>query len=270
MKIDRIDEGSAGLSGLIVPVPTPFDCSGALDRGAFAAHLDFLAQHGVRRIMVNGTTGEFYSLLPEERQLMLEWARECFDGFIVLHVGGCGLVQNKMEVRRANELGADAVAALPPIYPAGLSSVGIINYLQALSAEAQGPFLLYNFPKHTGNALTPEILQAVPHAALKDSLQNLSLIQQTPRYFVGSSTNILPACLQGGVGFVSASANVRPDLYVAFERCWTTGDRGGATALQEEIKAFSAPFSAGGVPLLKRAIAQHLSVYPVQVRLPLS
>ncbi len=257
------------LNGLIVPVLTPFDAACSIDENAFIRHLEFLAAHGVRRIMVNGTTAEFYSLLPEERKTLLQLAREHFAGLIVLHVGGLGLAQNRMEVRWANELGADAVAALPPIYPAGLAAEGIIAYFKALEKEAEVPFVLYNFPKHAGNAITPEILQAVPHYAIKDSAQNLELIEHTPRYFVGSSSNLYDPVQQGAAGFVAATANVRPDLYAAMEMLQVAARVNEAAVMQEEVRAYSAPFSAGGVPLLKQSLARKLPGYPANVRLPL-
>lgn len=257
------------LSGLIVPVPTPFDASGEVDSDAFVRHLSFLAEHEVRRIMVNGTTAEFYSLLPEERRTLLDLAVESFPGQIFLHAAGTGLAQNRIEVGWANEAEVAGVVVLPPIYPAGLSAAGIIDYLCALEAEAEVPFLLYNFPKHTGNALTPEILQAVPHCALKDSAQDLDLMPYTPHYFVGSSINIYAPVQQGASGSVSATANVRPELYTALEMLVVEAKVEEAARLQQEVRAYSAPFSAGGVPMLKQALARKLSGYPVYVRPPL-
>lgn len=257
------------LKGLIVPVLTPFKETGEIDDRAFIQHLEFLTGHGVRRIMVNGTTAEFHSLLPEERKSQLKLARRHFPGLIVLHAGGMGLAQNRIEVQWANELGADAVAALPPVYPAELPAAGIIAYFQVLEAEAKVPFILYNFPKHTGNAITPEILKAVPHHALKDSAQNLGLMEHTPRYFIGSSTNIYEPIQQGAAGFVAATANVRPELYAAMEMLVVAAKVEEAALMQEEIQAYSAPFSAGGVPLLKQALARKLPGYPASVRCPL-
>jgi 4-hydroxy-tetrahydrodipicolinate synthase len=201
--------------------------------------------------------------------MLLRLARRHFSGLIVLHAGGLGLAQNKLEVQWANECGADAVAALPPIYPAGLPAAGIIAYFQALEAVAEVPFVLYNFPKHTGNAITSEILKAVPHYALKDSAQNLELMEHTPRYFVGSSTHIFEPVQEGAAGFVAATANVRPELYADFESLLAAARPEEAAVMQEEIRSYSAPFSAGGVPLLKQALARELSGYPTNVRLPL-
>ncbi|WP_372806301.1 dihydrodipicolinate synthase family protein [Pontiella sp.] len=255
--------------GLVVPVLTPFAESGEIDRRAFIEHLEYLSHHGIRRIMVNGTTAEFFSLFPEERRTQLMLARRHFSGLIVAHAGGLGLKQNLEEVRWANELGADAVAALPPIYPAGLSEAGVIEYFKALGAAAEVPFILYNFPKHAGNALTPRILAAVPHAALKDSAQNFELMEHTPSYFVGSSTNIFEPIQQGAAGFVAATANVRPELYAAMEMLLVDAKVGEAAVMQQEIRAYSAQFSTGGVPALKQAIARKLPGYPAHVRCPL-
>jgi 4-hydroxy-tetrahydrodipicolinate synthase len=259
----------AGLKGLIVPVLTPFDGAGAVDQRALAIHLEFLAQHGVQRIMVNGTTGEFYSLLPEERKALLGLARRHFAGLIVLHAGGLGLAQNRIELQWATELGADAVAVLPPVYPAGLSEAGIADYFCALQAEAGVPFILYNFPKHTGNPITPGILRQVPHYAIKDSAQDLELMEYTPHYFIGSSTNIYGPVQQGAAGFVAATANVRPEIYVAMETLAVSMKVEEAAILQQEIRSYSAPFSAGGVPMLKQFLAHKLPAYPVHVRCPL-
>lgn len=257
------------LKGLVVPLLTPFGDGGQVDYDAFVRHVEFLAEHGVHALMVNGTTAEFHSLLPEERRHLLETARSRFGGQIVLHAGGLGLAQNQIEIRWANDLGADAVAALPPIYPAGLPAAGVIDYLCALAETATVPFILYNFPKHTGNAITPEILGAVPHFALKDSAQDLALMEFTPRYFVGSSTHIFEPVQQGAAGFVSATANVRPELYCALETMLASARTEESVLLQQEVRAYSAPFSAGGVALLKQALARKLPGYPVRVRCPL-
>jgi len=257
------------LKGLIVPILTPFTDAGAVDEPAFIQHLEFLVQHDIRRIMVNGTTGEFFSLEAKERKRMLQLARSHFPGKIILHAGGLGLANNLEEIRWANGLGADAVAVLPPIYPAGLSEAGIIEYLQALEAEAYVPFILYNFPKHSGNAITPNILKHVPHFGLKDSAQQFDLIEHTPRYFVGSSTNIYEPVQEGAAGFVSATANVRPELYAAMEMLVVSAKVGEAAVMQQEIQAYSKPFSTGGVPMLKQALARKLTGYPINVRCPL-
>ncbi len=257
------------IKGLIVPVLTPFAESGKINEEAFIRHLAYLKGHGIERIMVNGTTAEFFSLLPEERKTLLKLARANFDGLIIQHAGGLGLAQNKLEVQWANELGADAVAVLPPMYPAGLSDAGMIEYFNALEAEAEVPFILYNFPKHAGNAITPKILKEVSHFAIKDSAQDFELMKHTPRYFVGTSTNIYEPVQEGAAGFVAATGNVRPELYAAMDMLVVAAKVEDAAVMQRELRAYSAQFSAGGVPVLKQALSRKLAGYPTNVRCPL-
>ncbi len=141
---------------------------------------------------------------------------------------------------------------------------------QALEKEAKVPFILYNFPKHSGNAITPAILNAVPHFAIKDSAQSLELMEHTPRYFIGSSTNIFEPVQEGAAGFVAATANVRPELYAAMEMLVVAAKVEEAAVMQQEIRAYSAPYSGGGVPMLKQALARKLAGYPLGVRCPLT
>ncbi|HEY5652976.1 MAG TPA: dihydrodipicolinate synthase family protein [Pontiella sp.] len=256
------------LKGLIVPVLTPFKENGEIDQDAFKRHLDFLMRHGVEKILVNGTTAEFYSLLPEERRELLELARRHFSGILLSHACGLGLAMKGAEVQWANEVGADAVVVLPPIYPAGISSEDMVEYFNFLEERAHIPFILYNFPKHSGNAITPEVLKAVPHYGVKDSAQNLALMEHTPRYFIGSSSKIYEPVLQGAAGFVSGAANVRPELYAAMEMLLQDANVGEAAVMQQEIQAYSHQFSGGGIALLKQALSRKLPGYPLGSRCP--
>jgi 4-hydroxy-tetrahydrodipicolinate synthase len=56
----------------IVAVVTPFDAQGAVDRDALQDYLALLSAAGVKTILVNGTTGEFFSMTLHERRSVLE------------------------------------------------------------------------------------------------------------------------------------------------------------------------------------------------------
>ena len=74
---------------------------------------------------------------------------------------------------------------------------------------------------------------------------------------------------QGAAGFVSATANVRPGLYTAFETLLSGPRIEEAAIMQEEVRSYSKRFSAGGIPMLKQALARLLPGYPAHVRPPL-
>ncbi len=252
------------LKGLVVPVPVPFAESGAVDFGAFLAHLDWLAESGVRNLLINGTTGEFFSLTPTEQLQLLQTARENWDGVVIAHTGSPVLSICVESARAAEGEGADFIAALPPFYFAGAPAAGLVEWFTALAESTALPLILYNFPKHTGNPLTPEILAQVPHYGMKDSSADLSLIPATPRYFVGGDRQISAAYSAGAKGFVSASSNADPLPYIRIEQ---TQNAENQATVDKVYARFSGPFA---IALIKQALSEIIPGYPPYVRPPLT
>jgi len=125
------------------------------------------------------------------------------------------------------------------------------------------PFILYNFPKHTGNPLTPEMLAKISHWGMKDSSADLSLVPATPRYFVGGDRKISEAYAAGAIGFVSASSNIDPKPYLQIEKEQTP-------ELQAEVDAVNARASGpNAIAKIKQALSEILPGYPSRVRPPL-
>ena len=258
------------LSGMIVAVPTPFQSSMAIDRQALIRHLEFLADHGVERVLMNGTTGEFFSLTPEERKTLLTIARRYFPGVVLFHAGSDSLAQTRIEAHWAEEYGADAVVVLPPYYVAHVEEDGLIDYFNQLGKDLDVPLILYNFPRHTQNPITPHVLRNVEHFGLKDSSKNLDLIPHTPNYYVGGDRFIAEAAAKGAVGFVTGHANYEPETYVAMESALRSGDVDRRADAQRAVDAVLDQIDAdGGIAFIKRRIAQYLPGYPTVCRSPL-
>ena len=252
------------LNGLVVPVPTPFGSDDSIDFGAYLAHLDWLAECGVCNLLVNGTTGEFFSLTPDEQMQLLRVSREAWKGRLIFHLGDTALFQTLETAHKAEEAGADFIASLPPFYFAGAPADGLVEWFCRLSLESDLPLILYNFPKHTGNALTPEVLEKIPHWGIKDSSADLSLIPATPNYFVGGDRKISEAYVAGAKGFVSASANIDPLPYLKIEKSQTP-------ELQTAVDAVNARANGPyAIAKIKQALAEIIPGYPAVVRPPLS
>jgi 4-hydroxy-tetrahydrodipicolinate synthase len=252
------------ISGLVIPVPTPFTENGAVDFGAFLAHLDWLGECGVRNLLVNGTTGEFFSLSPAEQLQLLQMARENWDGVLIAHTGSPVLFQCMETVRSAEGEGADFVAALPPFYFAGAPADGLVCWFNELAESTELPLILYNFPKHTGNPLTPEILAQVAHYGMKDSSADLALIPATPRYFVGGDRKISAAYAAGAKGFVSGSANIDPLPYLRIEQDQSLENQAAVDAVNARTNG---PFA---IARIKQALSEIIPGYPPHVRPPLT
>ena len=258
------------LTGLIVALLTPFDHKNNIDKEMLIAHLKFLHSHNVKRIIINGTAGEFYSLTQWEIKLILKLARANFPGFILFQTGCGNLILTEEMTKWGVDNGADAIISLPPYYPSDAPKQGIIDYFNKLSTSLNIPFLIYNFPKHTKNPITPHMLARIKHFGLKDSSANFSLVKHTPHYFVGSDTKILAAYTSGSHGFISTLANHLPEIYVKIEKALLNEDMKKATSVQKEIYKAGDKF-AGENPIAnaKSALSKRVKGYPVHVRLPL-
>ena len=260
----------ASLSGLIVPPVTPFDENNAIDEPALAAHLHFLSEGGVTRLLVNGTTAEFFSLLPEERLTLLKITRRHFKGLLFFNTASDSLKQAVRSAKEAEGEGADAIVAMTPYYLAGAPPEGLIRFFNELGKSVSIPMVLYNFTKHTGNPLTPEILKEVEHAGVKDSSGDYSLIAATKNYLAGSSRKMVEGAQAGAAGFVSSLANILPKPYVELEEALKSNELKGAETLQQEIMAKTAHIpSDNEIPAIKKEAARLVANYPLRVRLPL-
>lgn len=259
------------LRGLIVPLLTPFDGEEGIERRAFAEHLDWLAQAGVRRVLVGGTTGEFFSLTAGERLDLLKLALEYFPGLILFQAGSTALATTLELAEGAEHLGADGIVCLPPFYFADAPDEGLLRYMRAVSERVSVPLMLYNFPRHTGVRFTRELLAQIEHFGMKDSSADLSLIASTPRYFIGGDPKIVASAREGAVGFVSGVANAAPGIYVELEHALAEEDWGKAEELQGRVKDLVEPLEPRhAIATIKRRLAGKLEGYPVRVRAPLA
>jgi 4-hydroxy-tetrahydrodipicolinate synthase len=267
----KTDLGEVDITGLVVPVLTPFTEEDEVDEAALAAHLDFLANAGVRRILVNGTTGEFFSLTPEERKLTIALACQYFPGVVMCHCGHTAIKQTISEAQTAETYGADAIVALPPYYYAEAPTNGMIDYFTALHNAIETPLFLYNFPKHTGNSLTAELISQIPHSGMKDSSGNIDLIPHTSKYFSAGPLSPVDGYHAGACGFVSSEANFLPELFVKLENAFNAQANEAAkhvfdqiTSIQNDLPSMSATAKC------KAGLSLRLPNYPARVRPPLS
>lgn len=258
------------VAGLIVPVTTPFNEDYSLCEAAFVEHLAYLANRGVARILIGGTTAEFFSLTIPERVTLLKLAREYFPGLVIFNISAESMHSTIELARQGYRFGADALICLPPYYYAGAPTAGIAAYFKTVAAACKLPLYLYNFPKHTGNPLTPELLAAVPHAGIKDSAGNLSLIGATKRYILGGESNLIEAYRSGACGFIPGLPNAFPEIYTALEQALAHQDFATATLLLERIALFKKSLPAvSGIVIAKELLHQLLPSYPSVVRPPL-
>lgn len=156
--------------------PTPFAADGGLDEKAFAALLELYLEQGVHGVLVNGSTGEWFSQSREERQRVAEIAVETVAGRIPVVIGisaytareACDLAEH------AARVGAAGVLATPPpyVHPAPEE---IVAFYAAVSAATPLPFMVYNWPRGVSVDIsaTPDLVRRLADldnvVAVKDS-----------------------------------------------------------------------------------------------------
>ncbi len=246
--------------GAGVALLTLFHDDGSIDPRATAGLARELAERGMRAVLVAGTTGEAATLTNAERSALIHAIRQAIPPGIpvIAGTGAPSIRQAAGLTVEAVAAGADAMLAWSP--PGGADLHG---YFKAVAGAAQGrPVLAYHFPRVYPPGVPVEALAGLPVAGQKDSSgQPDRLLEELARYpgatYVGSSAVLLMAGQLGATGALLALANVEP------ERC--AAAFAGDAAAQREITERHLATSQGGVPALKRILAEDRG-RPVPVR----
>ena len=274
-------EAAQKLRGVIAALPTPLDASGAVDRPAVTALVDWLVSKGLHGIFAGGTTGEGPLLRPDERVAVVRAAVEGAGGRIpvVAQVGEASTAATIDLARRCRDAGADALAVVTPYYFRHSDEALAAHFAAVAEAVPDRPVLLYSIPALTGHAVTPAVLDPLAQVAnimgMKDSSGDayglLTLVSATRpgfRLIVGADLLALQALSLGCAGMVSGPASAVPEPYVEL---WTAAAEGTWTrivAAYRRIAALCQALQNGDVPRIKAALAIRGLARP-DVRAPL-
>lgn len=262
--------GSQDISGVIAPVITPFGPDLSIDAEQSIAYCRWLLSQNCG-LAVFGTNSEANSLSLSERLDLLEKLVEAgIDPERMMPGTGCCSIMETAELTsRAVQLGCNAVLMLPPFYYKTVSDDGLFAaYAEVIErvGDERLKIYLYHIPPVAqvpiSIGLTERLLKAYPGTVvgMKDSSGDWSntqaMLEAFPelRMFVGSETFLLAGMRAGGVGCISASANINPDGIDALYRNWQSD---GADDLQESLnRVRKAMQSRPMIPALK-AVAAH-------------
>ncbi|WP_281919004.1 dihydrodipicolinate synthase family protein [Nocardia sputorum] len=269
-------------SSVIVAVVTPFRASGSIDFGALSDYLELLSTAGVDTILVNGTTGEFASLTFGERRAVIEHCRRAWTGTLIAHVGATAAGEVIEAARHAEEY-ADMLAVISPFFFAAAPEAGIEQFFGQVLAESVKPWLLYNFPRHTGNPLTASMVARLAEKfpqlhGVKDSGKDPALTRQykacCPRLSVYVGDDRVPARLNelGVDGVVTGAGGPVAELPVAITAAADRGEVECARSRQQVFDDYSDTRKAmalSDIGFAKAAVGARLPGFPPHVRAPL-
>lgn len=154
--------------------PTPYTIEGRLDEESLANLLEMYVGQGVHGVLINGTTGEWFSQSRSERRRVAEISVDVVAGRIPVVIG-CTSYTPAETIDLAAEvqaLGADGALATPPPY-AHPSQEEILAFYDTVTNAVEIPWMAYNWPRGTAVDISVETasrLADLPNVvAIKDS-----------------------------------------------------------------------------------------------------
>jgi len=230
---------SIDLSGLWVPIVTPFDARDEVDIASLEQLARRLLVDGAAGLVALGTTGEPATLTAAERRRVVETCdtvcREARRGLIV----GAGTNSTRGTIEEIDHLtaGTCATAALVVVpYYTRPSEQAVVEHFRAVADVSPVPIVAYNVPYRTGRGLgSSALLELGAHprvAGLKQAVgaldvDTLDLLARPGSGFqilAGDDAFIAPTLLMGGTGAIAAAAHVCTPLFVEMTSSALAGD----------------------------------------------
>lgn len=271
------------ISGVIVPLLTPFAPNGDVDCAALEGLIDFLLSHGVAGVFPLGTTGEGPLLTMEERFQVAEATVRYAAGRVpvIIHTGAISTRETIELTRHAQSVGAQAVAIVPP-YFYRLSEDALFEHFVAIAqAVPDFPIYLYENPGVTPNSfsvgLARRLADACPNIlGVKDSSGSLDTLESTMglkggRFNTASGADALVLAGQaaGLDACVSGNANYAPELVVGIFNAVRADDMPTARTLQHKLNLVRRALGDGRDLSLFKAMCARRGVPLGDVRPPL-
>ena len=142
------------MDGLLDCSSDAVHCDG-LDESALRSVLRLYCDQGVHGVLINGTTGEWFSQTEAERRRVAEIAVEELRGKIPVVVG-CTTFTPSQTIAlglHAREIGADGVLSTPPPYAAPTPRE-VVAFFSAVSDSVDLPIMVYNWARGVGVEIT--------------------------------------------------------------------------------------------------------------------
>ena len=261
----------SSLPAVLSPVITPFTTDGAPDISRLGLQCRWLLDNGVG-LAVFGTNSEANSLSARQKRAALEGlvkaglpADQMMPG-----TGACSVDDALEMTRAAVELGAGGVLMLPPFYYKDVPDDGLFAYYSEIIQKVGDSRLqvyIYNIPQVTKIPLSVDLMERLVKTypktvvGMKDSSGDwaytescINRLKSTGfRAYAGSETFLLKTLRAGGVGCISATANVNPAAISALAANWQDADADQRQAALDTVRGIFQKFPM--IAAMKHAVS---------------
>lgn len=215
--------------GIIPAFYACYDDDGNISPERIEILAKYYLEIGVKGLYVGGSSGECIYQTLEERKLVLEHVMKAVGGdlTVIAHIAAPSTKASIELAKHAEELGVDALAAIPPIYYQ-LPEEAIEKYWADIVQSTELDFFIYNVPSTTGYALSPELFQIMlehPQViGVKNSsspVQDVYLLREAQTrdtiIFYGVDEQYLAGRIMGADGGIGSTYGVMARLYLKLE-----------------------------------------------------
>jgi 4-hydroxy-2-oxoglutarate aldolase len=238
------------LSGLLIPITTPFTADGDLDLSALQRNITKWNRTGIGGYVMLGSTGERVHLNEKEYEQVIETAREAIPQELLL-IAGAGQHSTRLtinEIARVSAMGGiDGVLVLTPhFYRPAITQQLLEDHYRAVADSSPVPIILYSMPPFTGIKIEPvTVARLSSHEniiGIKESSADVAGFKQTVdqvedgfAVLTGNGTILHQALGAGACGAILAVGCVAPHVALAINDATKAGDDNTAARLQEKL-----------------------------------
>jgi 4-hydroxy-2-oxoglutarate aldolase len=253
------------LTGVLLPITTPFSSNQELDTEGLAGNLKKWNHTGIAGYVILGSTGERVNLDETEYLRVIETARRAVPEKLTF-IAGAGQQSTRgtiKEIERATGAGAEAVLVITPsFYKSAITQEALVEYYRAVADAARVPVILYSMPDLTGIMIEPETAARLSEheniIGMKDSSADMvkfaETIRQAPADFammIGNGTVLSEALQAGARGGILAVGCAGPKLCIDIYQAVQAGDTDRAADLQDRLtplaRAVTKTYGIGGL-----------------------
>ena len=271
------------LTGLFVPLITPFTAADELASEALEALAHAVLDEGATGIVALGTTGEPATLTATEHHRVIDICADvCVTRGASLIVGA-GSNSTAGSIDTLTELDRRATAALTVVpYYTRPSEDGVVEHFRRLATASPVPLLVYNVPHRTGRSLGADTLDRLArlpnvagfkHATGGIDDATVAFMSDVPKdvaVLAGDDLHAGPLLALGASGAILACANVATRAYADLVTTWRDGPLDQARRLSNRLVPLArALFAEPNPVVIKSVLAAQGRIPSPHVRLPL-
>lgn len=230
-------------TGVCTALVTPF-LNGQINYPMAQMLLKRQLEHGVRSVVLAGTTGEASTLSDEEKSELYKRVKSYVGNECTIIAGtGSNSTEHAIRLSRmAEKAGADALLVVSPYYNKATPE-GLVCHYVSIANAVDLPIILYNVPSRTGVDIPVSVYQqlaAMPNiVGVKEANTDITKIARIRRdcpkdfyVWAGNDDQTVPVMSLGGQGVISVLSNICPAETNAMVQAALSGDYATASQLQ--------------------------------------